>query len=80
MCLIGEVTEESEHVGQLLDKLPVPHLDVRYKDLYFVLDISVKWWRVLSFLGVRPSGSNLTRLAFSLRMEHQETSNHSTSI
>ncbi len=42
MRLIGEVAEESDHAGRLLGKLHVPHLDVRYKDLYFALDIAIK--------------------------------------
>ncbi len=78
--LIGEVAEESDRAGQLLGKLRVPHLDVRYKDLYFAPDIAVKWWTVFAFLGVGQSGGNLTSLDLSLRMEHQATSNHSTSI
>ena len=78
--MIGEVAEESDRAGRLLGGLRVPHLDVRYEDLYFVPDIAVEWWRVFSFLGVRQSGGNLTSLDLSLRMEHQATSNHSTSI
>ncbi len=80
MCLIGEVVEEFDRAGRLLGELRVPHLDVRYEDLYFAPDIAVKWWRVFSFLGVGQSGSNLMSLDLSLRMEHQATSNHSTSI
>ncbi len=78
--LIGEVMEESACAGWLLGELRVPHLDVRYKDLYFAPDIAVEWWRVFSFLGVGQSGGNLTSLDLSLRMKHQATSNHSTSI
>ncbi len=80
MRLIGEVAEESDRAGRLLGELRVPHLDVMYEDLYFAPDIAVKWWRVFSFLGVGQSGGNLTSLDLSLRMEHQVTSNHSTSI
>jgi hypothetical protein len=78
--LIGEVAGESDRAGRLLGKLCVPHLDVRYEDLYFAPDIATKWWRVFSFLGVGQSGSNLMSLDLSLRMEHQAPGNHSTSI
>ncbi len=78
--LIGEVAEESNCAGRLLGELCVPHPDMRYKDLYFAPYIAVKWWRIFSFLGVGQSGNNLISLDLSLRMEHQATSNHSTSI
>ncbi len=79
--LIDEVAEESDCADRLLGELRVPHLDVRYKDMYFAPDIAVEWWRVFSFLGVVGQfGGKLMSLDLSLCMEHQTTSNHSTSI
>lgn len=80
--LIDEIEEESNAAGRLLDELDVPHLDVKYEDLYFAPDIAIEWRRVFKFLGVGPSedDGNLTSSILAMRMEHQATSNHSTPI
>jgi hypothetical protein len=43
--LIGKVAEESDHAGRLLGELCVPHLNIRYEDLYFAPVIAIVWWR-----------------------------------
>ncbi len=80
MRLIREIEAESDSAGRLLDELGVPHLNVRYEDLYFAPDIAVEWRKVFSFLGVGPSDDTLTASGLASRMEHQATSNHSTPI
>ncbi|KAL3765000.1 hypothetical protein ACHAW5_001850 [Stephanodiscus triporus] len=80
IALIDEIEEESNHADRLLDELRVPHIDVSYEELYFVRDIAIEWRRVFSFLGVGPSDDRLTSLELVSHMEHQATSNHSTSI
>lgn len=78
--LIHDIEEESNAAGRLLKELDVPHLNVRYEDLYFAADIAIEWRKVFAFLGVGPYDDTLTSSILTMRMEHQATSNHSTPI